>query len=145
MKKGFQKLVLTPGKNKRINAFITFLYPIKSIKYNIFNKRNSKIFKKHLIELLILIRRKGFNKIILILDNVSYHKSKDIKRFIKKHSQEIKLFFLPRYSPNLNEVEGRINKLLKEDIGSNHSYKNIEELRKDVSRYLRRLNNRWQK
>jgi hypothetical protein len=52
---------------------------------------------------------------------------------------------LPRYSPNLNEVEGRINRLLKEDIGSNHSYKNIEELRKDASRYLRRLNNRWQK
>jgi len=49
---------------------------------------------------------------------------------------------LPRYSPNLNEVEGRVNRLLKEDIGSNHSYKNIEELRKGASKYLRRLNNR---
>jgi hypothetical protein len=48
MKKGYQKLVLTPGKNKRINAFITILWPIKAIKYNIFKARNSRLLKRHL-------------------------------------------------------------------------------------------------
>jgi hypothetical protein len=41
----FQKLVLMPGKNERINAFTTILYPIKAIKYNIFKKRNLKLLR----------------------------------------------------------------------------------------------------
>jgi hypothetical protein len=49
----------------------------------------------------------------------------------------IKLFYLSRYAPKLNEVEGRINKILKADICSNYAYKNLEELKKDTSRYLK--------
>jgi hypothetical protein len=45
MKKGYQKIILTPGKNKRINAFYNPSLSKKSIKYNIFKKRNSKILK----------------------------------------------------------------------------------------------------
>jgi transposase len=141
MKKGYQKLVLTPGKNERINAFITLLWPIKAIKYNIFKARNSKLFKRHLTELLRLIHKKGFKKLILFLDNASYHKA--IKEFIKSHSHDLKLFYLPRHAPELNEVEG--NRPLKAGIGSNHAYKSLEELEKDAFIYLRRLNSLWQK
>jgi transposase len=81
----------------------------------------------------------------LFLDNASYHKSKAINAFIQSHNHELKLFYLPKYAPELNEVEGEVNRFLKADIGSNYAYKGLEELRQDASKYLRRLNNRWRK
>ena len=40
----------------------------------------------------------------IILDNSSVHKNKKVKRFLKKYP-EVRLFFLPPYSPEYNPVE----------------------------------------
>lgn len=43
-------------------------------------------------------------KIIIITDNASIHKSKKVKQFLIKYPN-IKLFYLPTYSPEYNPVE----------------------------------------
>jgi len=137
MKKGEQVKVITTGKNKRINVFITFLWPLKEIKWNVFDRRRSKGFVQHLRELLSLIKRKGYKSIILIMDNASQHRSEKTRRFIERR-REMKPFFLPRYAPELNEVEG-INRKIKRDINTNTGYKDKNELEDTTRRYLRRL------
>ena len=42
-------------------------------------------------------------KSVLVLDNASFHKRKDIKILIEKHQHT--LLFLPTYSPDLNPIE----------------------------------------
>lgn len=145
MEKGSQRKVLTPGINRRLVAFITLLYPVKAIKYNIFQTKNTALFKRHVRELLRLIHGKGFRRLILVVDNATYHRSRAAKRFIEERRDELKVFYLPTYAPDLNEVDGRINKPLKADICSNHPYKSLEELSQDTTKYLRMLNNRWRK
>lgn len=62
---------------------------------------NSARFIDFLKEL--ILDTKG--KIFLIVDNVKYHKSAEVKTWVEQHQNRIELFFLPSYSPDLNPDE----------------------------------------
>jgi transposase len=57
------------------------------------------------IEFLDLLIHDIRGKIFLIVDNAPYHKSKETREWVEKHSNRIELFFLPSYSPDLNPDE----------------------------------------
>jgi len=44
-------------------------------------------------------------KVLLILDNLKVHHSYIVKDWLKEHCEEIKIFYLPAYSPELNPDE----------------------------------------
>jgi len=44
-------------------------------------------------------------KIVIVLDNASYHKKKEIIKEIEKNMPNIQLEFLPEYSPDYNLIE----------------------------------------
>jgi len=67
--------------------------------------------------------------LILILDNVSYHKSKLVRNFVREHRKEIRIFFLPRYSPEYNPDEQVWNEIKVNRIGR-QPVKNKFDLRK---------------
>lgn len=56
-------------------------------------------------------------KIFLILDNLGVHHCKPVKAWLAGHKDEIEVFYLPSYSPELNPDE-RLNADLKQAIGS---------------------------
>ena len=62
---------------------------------------NSGRFIDFLRELLLDVK----GKVFLIVDNVSYHKSAEVRTWVEQHSNRIELFFLPGYSPDLNPDE----------------------------------------
>lgn len=62
---------------------------------------NSARFIEFLKELILDIK----GKIFLIVDNVSYHKSAEVKSWVAQHASRVELFFLPGYSPDLNPDE----------------------------------------
>jgi len=62
---------------------------------------NSARFIEFLKELILDVK----GKIFLIVDNVSYHKSAEVKTWVERHQNRIELFFLPGYSPDLNPDE----------------------------------------
>jgi len=142
MPKGEQRTIQTPGRNRRINIFITLLWPSRKALYSICRKRRSLEFKEHLRSLLRYVRRNGLKRLILIMDNASIHKSRETSAFLERHQEEISPFYLPRYSPQLNEVEGRVNRGLKRDVCTNHTYRSIEELEEAARRYIRNHNKR---
>jgi transposase len=73
-------------------------------------------------------------KIVIILDNASIHKKKDILEKIEKEMPNIKLEFLPEYSPDYNLIE-LVWHSAKEFI-ANRLFKSIEELEELLNRVL---------
>lgn len=71
-----------------------------------------------LIEFLeALIKDMEGRKVFLILDNLRVHHSKPVKQWLVEHENEIEVFYLPSYSPELNPDE-RLNADLKHAIGT---------------------------
>lgn len=85
---------------------------------------NGKSFVAFLHQLRLLFPGR---KLCIVLDNVSYHKSGIVKRFLVRHS-EIVLIYLPPYSPEYNPVE-RIWKWFKKKVSEFGSVrKGIKEI-----------------
>lgn len=62
---------------------------------------NSDRFIDFMKELLLDVK----GKVFLVVDNVSYHKSKQVKDWTAERADRIELFYLPGYSPDLNPDE----------------------------------------
>lgn len=137
MLKGRQDAIDTPGFNKRRNVFVTLFWPKKRFVYNIFEKRRSKEFKKHLSNVIAYARRQRMKKIILFIDHATYHKTKNVKKFIIEHPI-LRVKFLPRRAPKLNPVEKVINAPMKSTVCSNRCYHSTDELVESTSRFLRK-------
>jgi transposase len=72
------------------------------ISWMIFEKSmNSSLFIEFMKELLLDVK----GKVFLVVDNVSYHKSKEVKAWVAERENRIELFYLPGYSPDLNPDE----------------------------------------
>lgn len=56
-------------------------------------------------------------KVFLILDNLGVHHGKRVKAWLAEHADEIEVFYLPSYSPELNPDE-RFNADLKQAMGT---------------------------
>ena len=56
------------------------------------------------------------HKVFLILDNLGVHHCKPVKAWLADHTEQIEVFYLPSYSPELNPEE-RLNADLKHVIG----------------------------
>jgi len=42
---------------------------------------------------------------ILFVDHASFHHSERVKAFVRAHRDKIRIYFLPRYSPERNPAE----------------------------------------
>ena len=77
-------------------------------------------------------------KIYLILDNLRVHHSKIVKRWVSENQEEIELYFLPSYSPDLNPDE-YLNCDLKYGLAQKASPRNEKQLKKNVQSHMRLL------
>ena len=68
------------------------------------------------IEFLAALVKDADKKVFLILDNLRVHHSRLVKAWAAERADQIELFYLPSYSPQLNPEE-RLNADLKQEIG----------------------------
>jgi len=134
MQKGTQTKITTPGVNKRINVFITMLYPSRALIWDIFQRRRSEEYMRHEEHVLAFMRSHGIFRLIQIQDNARSHNSKSSLRFHAEHL-EIAPFFLPSYSPQLNDEEAQ-NRRLKHYLCTNQAYSNVDDLEKKARKFL---------
>ena len=80
-------------------------------------------------------------KVFLILDNLRVHHSKLVKAWLKEHEEEIAVFYLPSYSPELNPDE-YLNGDLKHCIRSGLPARTVKALTKKTRSFMRKLQNR---
>ena len=85
-----------------------------------------------------LIKDAKGKKVFLILDNLKVHHAKPVKAWLAEHEQQIEVFYLPSYSPELNPDE-MLNADLKAVITSNAPARANGDLKKATVSHLRRL------
>jgi hypothetical protein len=105
--------------------------------FMIFRQRfTARVFLNFLGRLLRLTR-KTRKKVFLIVDGHPVHKSRSVSRWLAEHGEQIRIFYLPSYSPELNPDE-----LLNQDVKTNALGRvpapvNVQEMMDNVRSYLR--------
>ncbi|HAW49377.1 TPA: hypothetical protein DCX16_00265 [bacterium] len=94
----------------------------------VFNAETFKDFLCYLLE-----HTEG--RIFLILDNIRYHKAKDLKEFFFKNRDCLTRVFLPPYSPYLNLIE-RIWRITRRQVTHNRYFESIDELEAALSSHF---------
>ena len=77
-------------------------------------------------------------KVFLILDNLRVHHSKVVQKWLEANEEEIRVFFLPSYSPEINPDE-YLNGDLKQRIRSGIPAKTEEDLTKKTRSFMKML------
>lgn len=122
------------AKRERINLISSITNQGK-VRFMIYKKTmNAQLFIKFLER---LINDAG-RKIYLILDNLRVHHSKIVKTWVNDHKNQIELFFLPSYSPELNPDE-YLNCDLKAGVHSGVPARSKGRLKSKALSHLRML------
>jgi transposase len=90
-----------------------------------------------------LIQSAG-RKVFLVLDNLRVHHAKVFKAWLEKHEDEIEIFYLPSYSPELNPDE-YLNCDLKAGVHSGKPARTKVQLKKKVVSHMRMLQKKSQR
>lgn len=91
-----------------------------------------------LIEFMGALIRDADKKVFLILDNLRVHHSKPVKAWAAERVDQIELFYLPSYSPELNPEE-RLNADMKHAITSKVPMRTKAKLRAAAVDHMRML------
>jgi len=91
-----------------------------------------------LIEFLEALIKDADKKVFLILDNLRVHHSKPVKAWVEEHKDEIELFYLPSYSPELNPEE-RLNADLKHAISTKVPARTKAKLKAAATEHMQAL------
>jgi transposase len=131
------------GQQKRIKAFTSpkrSLHLIGAHRWRtdqIFTqeveRKNSQTFIQFLEYL--LVECFPTKLIVLVMDNVSYHKSKMTLAALSSFEPRVKVFWLPKYCPNLNPIE-RFWRHLKDLAGANKLDTSLDNLSARVNSIL---------
>ena len=76
--------------------------------------------------------------LIIIADQASFHKSSVVRKFVRAHRTQIRMFFFPPYSPELNPDEQVWNEIKHRQIG-NQPIKNKIDLKTRIHAALKSL------
>ena len=98
------------------------------------NKMNSQTMIKFMERLI----KNADSKIFLIVDNLKVHHSYIVKDWLKEHENQIELFFLPSYSPELNPDE-YLNCDLKDGVHSGVPARTKKQLKHKAISHMRKL------
>ena len=91
-----------------------------------------------LIKFMTRLIRDAGRKVYLILDNLRVHHGKKVTQWLEEHQEQIEIFYLPSYSPELNPDE-YLNGNLKNRVHSGKPVRNQEDLEKKTRSFMRTL------
>lgn len=130
-KRGKTPIIFATGKRFSFNMLST-LNKRGKLRFMFYKEKfTGKVFIRFLKRLILSTDKKVF----LIVDSHPVHVCKEVKVWTTAHEEEIRLFFLPPYSPELNPDE-----LLNQDVKTNavgrKRAKRLQELMKNVRSHL---------
>jgi len=118
-----RSVALFGAVNVKTGQLITFMTPL-------FDASSFEIF----LRLLLRHRRRG-RRMVVVLDNARYHHARTLLSYLGDHRDQLRLDYLPPYSPDLNPIE-RVWKLLRRLRTHNQYFEKLEDLTSAVSEQL---------
>lgn len=127
MKQGHQKNVpaLQPGTKQHRHIFGAYSWKTDQISWRCADWKNSQTFLEFVEYLLVECYPTG--RIVLVMDNVSFHKSASVLAALSLFEHRLLVIWLPPYSPELNLSE-RYWKHLKELACVNKLHNSINDV-----------------
>ena len=123
-----------PGTGQRYSChMISTVTNRGTLRFMVFHK---KFTTQVLITFLDRLLKNAKRKLYLIVDRHPVHKAQKVKRWFDNHCEQIQLFFLPAYSPELNPDE-MLNNDVKSNAVGRRRPTNRYELLANVRGYLR--------
>lgn len=132
IKKGVDRFL--PTNAGRVHLNITGAINIKTME--VITRQSETVNEDAICTMLKAIRRDKIldRKIYIVLDNARYNKSKKVKSLANKLN--IKLKYVPPYSPNLNLIE-RLWRFFREKILSFQTYESLDIFSKVCTNFFR--------
>jgi len=135
--RGKTPAVQLSAKRQRVNLIssITNQGKVRFMTYR------EKMHAEVLIRFMKRLIKETDQKIFLVLDNLRVHHSKKVKSWLQDHQQQIEVFYLPSYSPELNPDE-YLNCDLKAGVHSGPPARSKDDLKRKTIGHLRRVQKR---
>jgi len=136
---GEQKRVPAPahGERQLRHIFGGYNWQKDTLTWTTALTKNTATFIQFLEEL--LLKRYPTGRIVLVMDNVSYHKSASALAVLSLFEHRVLTFWLPPYCSDLNAIE-RFWRYLKEQACANHLEDDMTCLLQHAERTLTRQN-----
>jgi transposase len=134
MRRGQQVRVPTPGTNRKFSVFGGLDIRSGVWYYRVAERKLAAHFVGFLEQ---LVKAYEGRPLIVIADNAGPHSARVVQRWLAEHPQ-VRLLFLPKYSPHLNPVE-KVWWQLKREISANRCYGDVTDLVEAVHRFFGEL------
>jgi transposase len=139
MNRGTQKLVPTPGNN--VKRYLCGAMDATGRLTWVRAERKNSLLVVAMLKKLAEQTYPQAKVIHVVLDNFSIHDSKITRAAVAALGGRVRLHFLPPYCPQANRIE-RVWLDLHANVTRNHRCRDIDELMREVSRYLATRNAR---
>jgi len=105
MKQGQQKIVpaLQPGSKQHRHILGAYSWNTDTVSWKVTDWKNSRTFLEFIEYLLVECYPTG--RLVLVMDNVSYHKSASVLAALSLFDHRLLMIWLPPYCPELNLIE----------------------------------------
>ena len=103
-----------------------------------FDVEEKSIDGKRYIKFLEKLLDSRTRPLIVIADNATFHRSKEVRDFVRNHRHQIRMFFFPPYSPKLNPDEQVWNEVKHRNL-EKEPIKNKPDLNRRINGLLRSL------
>ena len=103
-----------------------------------FDIEEKSIDGKRYIEFLEKLLAGRTRPLIVIADNATFHRSKEVREFVRGHRHQIRMFFFPPYAPKLNPDEQIWNQIKHRNL-EKEPIKNKSDLNRRIDGLLRSL------
>lgn len=133
--KGQQRKIQTHGEHKGAKLFAAIDYETGHVTHREEEKFDTAAFQRFLVDILETYSK---GKLVMVLDNAHTHHADAIQPFLRENPR-LQLVFLPKYSPELNPVEG-LWKWLKQDVVNNVFFHKFYVIRTHVAAFMKRVN-----
>ena len=135
--RGIRPDVSVTGKRGRLNI-LSVVTPNGKLHYPVTEKN---IASQEYIQFLNQIIEYRQQPIFLIVDRASFHRSKRVRWFVWRHRRQIRIFYLPAYSPELNPDEHVWEEIKDKQLGR-QPIKNKSDLKNRLHSALKSLQHR---
>jgi transposase len=132
--KGKTPIIKKQGKRLRTNM-ISAISNKGHVRFMVYSsKMTQQVF-------MLFLRRviKTFDqKVFMIVDNLKVHHGKLVKKWLGENTDQIELFFIPSYSPELNPDE-YLNRDLKKNVNRTLAPRTEADLKRNLISFMRKL------